>query len=179
MGFPFGLGSVGQFCWSCCGHSCGCNSLMAGLKLEHLKWPYSQVQSLVGRRCWLSLCTWSLFLQQSAPYSLHSEGNILRGWRWKLQDSLKLILAFIQQHVDTTFLGQSKSEGSPPSRNRETDSVFDGGSCKIFFHFNLLQYPIKKVIISHFKPHIFKLKVLSFSVQIMIPISLAEKLRKD
>lgn len=61
---------------------------------------------------------------------------------------------------------------------KQTQSL-DGGSCKIIFHFNLLQYPTKKVIISHFKPHIFKLKVLSFSVQIMIPISLAEKLRKD
>lgn len=46
-------------------------------------------------------------------------------------------------------------------------------------HFNRLQHPTEKVIISRFKLNIFKQKVLSFLAKVKIPVLLSEKLRTD
>lgn len=81
MNWQFGLGSEGQFCWSCCGCSCGCIYLGASLKLGHVRWAHSQGQ---GRGAGWPYA-WSLIFSSLVQCPLHGGGKPFRSKRMKLE----------------------------------------------------------------------------------------------
>lgn len=90
--WQFGLSSVGWSCWSCCGHSCGCNDLMA-----RLKWNvYDGLTHKFGTLVLLSLFTWSLILQESSSLFLLWLRELSKRRRVEATSSWRLSLELLQ-----------------------------------------------------------------------------------
>lgn len=127
VGWHFGLGSVGPFCWSCCGHWCGCHYLMAWLKWN----VCDSLTHKFGALVLLSLFTRSLSSRSPARYSFWGPGSFLRGGEWKPQGSWRLILELIRH--SSYHIGWFKQVTRPTSfsgwGDRPTLSMGGGVVC--------------------------------------------------